>query len=202
MESAEVWRPAEDDEPPLRFDMRVDRVDRHRDDATRMRVIDYKTNKSTPRETHWDKLAGSAPELYASYMPEALTLLDKKENSYRWSSVQLPLYAEALRRRFQLATLPETGFYNMPRNKPGEAKDNAMSGVETKSAMTDELHAQALACVRSAAWLMRAGLCLYSAESLGRNMSYDSFGALSIYKDPDPRVMCGLPPLPLPTVEH
>lgn len=194
--------PAEDDEPPLRFDMRVDRVDRHRDDVTRMRVIDYKTNKSTPRETHWDKLAGSAPELYASYMPEALTLLDKKENSYRWSSVQLPLYAEAMRRRFQLATLPETGFYNMPRNKPGEVKYNAMSGVETKSAMTDELHAQALACVRNAAGLMRAGLCLYSAESLGRNMSYDSFGALSIYKDPDPRVMCGLPPLPLPTVEH
>ena len=48
---------------------------------------------------------------------------------------------------------------------------------------------------------MRAGKCLYSAESLGRSMKYSSFGALSIYKDPDPRVMCSLPPLSIPQPE-
>ena len=48
---------------------------------------------------------------------------------------------------------------------------------------------------------MRAGKCLYSAESLGRSLMYSNFGALSIYKDPDPRVMCSLPPLSIPQTE-
>jgi hypothetical protein len=56
-------------------------------------------------------------------------------------------------------------------------------------------------CVQAAAALMRKGLCLYSAESMGRSLSYDNFGALSIYKDPNPRVLCGLPQLTVPTAE-
>ncbi len=194
--------PTKDASPPLRFDMRVDRVDRHRDDTNRLRVIDYKTNATTPRKTHWDKLPDTAAALYRHYMPEPLVIQDKKAGLHRWSSVQLPLYAEALRQRFQLESLPETAFYNMPRNKPGKVEYNPMSGVDTRAAMTTELHEQALACVRTAAGLMRAGLCLYSAESLGRSMSYDSFGALSIFKDPDPRVMCALPPLPRPDSDN
>lgn len=186
--------------PPLLFDMRVDRVDRHHDG--RMRVIDYKTNASDPRKTHWEKLSDAAAALYRHVMPEAFTLANKKGELLRWSSVQLPLYAEALRRQFRLDTLPETAFYNMPRNKPGEVKYNIMTGLETKSAMTPEQHNQALECVQAAAALMRAGLCLYSAESLGRSMSYDNFGALCIYKDPDPRVMCSLPPLTPPDSEN
>lgn len=179
--------PMENGVPPLRFDMRVDRVDRHRDG--RMRVIDYKTNATPPDKTHWEKLSDTAEVLYKCYMPEALTIPAAKGGTQRWSSVQLPLYAEALRRRFNLDTIPITGFYNMPRSKPEEVKFNAMTG---------ELHAPAIQCVRAATTLMREGLCLFSAESLGRSLSYDNFGALNMYKDPDPRVMCSLPPLTQP----
>lgn len=179
--------PMENGAPPLRFDMRVDRVDRHRDG--RLRVIDYKTNATPPDKTHWEKLSDTAAALYKHYMPDALTIPTAKGGTQRWGSVQLPLYAEALRRRFNLDTIPITGFYNMPRSKPEEVKFNAMTG---------EQHDQAMRCVRVAATLMREGLCLFSAESLGRSLSYDNFGALSMYKDPDPRVMCSLPPLTLP----
>jgi hypothetical protein len=36
---------------------------------------------------------------------------------------------------------------------------------------------------------------------MGRSMMYSNFGSLSIYKDPDPRVMCSLPALALPEQE-
>lgn len=192
--------PAANGEAPLLFDMRVDRVDRHRVDG-RMRVIDYKTNDSDPRATHWEKLSEAAAALYQQYMPAALTLQNEKGECFRWASVQLPLYAEALRQIHQLPELPETAFYNMPRTKPGKVTYAPMSGVSSKSTMTQELHAQAMTCVQQAAALMRAGKCLYSAESLGRSMMYSNFGALSIYKDPDPRIMCSLPPLTLPEQE-
>lgn len=192
--------PLENGGPPLLFDMRVDRVDRHRDG--RMRVIDYKTNASDPRKTHWEKLTDSAAGMYRRYMPESFILKDNKGDWYRWSSVQLPLYAEALRNLCLLTSLPECGFYNMPRNKPGEVKYTPMSGLESKSAMTQELHEQAMDCVKAAAGLMRDGLCLYTAESLGRSLSYDNFGTLCIHKDSDPRIMCSLPPLATPPVNN
>ncbi len=189
--------PAEDGAAPLLFDMRVDRVDRHRDDG-RLRVIDYKTNDTDPRATHWEKLSDQAAALYKSYMPAAMVLQDTKGNTVRWSSVQLPLYAEALRQIHQLPVLPETAFYNLPRSKPGTVTYSPMAGPDKKDAMNEELHAQAMACVQAAAALMRAGKCLYSAESLGRSEKYNSFGALSIFKDPDPRILCSLPALPQP----
>lgn len=191
---------AEDGTAPLLFDMRVDRVDRHRIDG-RMRVIDYKTNDSNPRTTHWEKLSPDAAALYDAYMPAALTLQNEKDERFRWASVQLPLYAEALRQIYELEELPETAFYNMPRTKPGTVVYSPMGGMSSKSTMTQELHDKAIACVQSAAALMRAGKCLYSAESLGRSMKYSNFGALNIYKEPDPRVMCSLPPLSIPQPE-
>lgn len=192
--------PAVDGSTPLLFDMRVDRVDRHRING-RMRVIDYKTNDSNPRATHWEKLSPDAAALYEAYMPATLTLQNEKDDRFRWASVQLPLYAEALRQIYELEELPETAFYNMPRTKPGTVVYSPMGGMSSKSTMTQELHDKAMACVQSAAALMRAGKCLYSAESLGRSMKYSNFGALNIYKDPDPRVMCSLPPLSIPQPE-
>ena len=192
--------PAEDGSAPLLFDMRVDRVDRHRIDG-RMRVIDYKTNDSNPRTTHWEKLSPDAAALYEAYMPAAMTLQNEKADRFRWASVQLPLYAEGLRQIYELKELPETAFYNMPRTKPGTVVYSPMGGMSSKATMTPELHDQAMACVQSAAALMRAGKCLYSAESLGRSMPYSNFGALSIYKDPDPRILCNLPPLSIPRPE-
>lgn len=192
--------PAADGGAPLLFDMRVDRVDRHREDG-RMRVIDYKTNDSDPRSTHWEKLTETSAALYRQYMPTALILQNEKGDNFRWASVQLPLYAEALRQIHHLPELPETAFYNIPRTRPGKVTYTPMGGVSSNASMTQELHEQAMSCVQQAAALMRAGKCLYSAESLGRSMMYSSFGALSIYKDPDPRVMCSLPPLSLPEPE-
>lgn len=193
--------PAADGGAPLLFDMRVDRVDRHRDTG-RMRVIDYKTNATPPGNAHWEKLSDQAAALYQQYMPASFTVTDEKGNTRRRSSVQLPLYAEAIRQIYNLPELPETAFYNMPRNAPGTVAYNPMGGVETKSDMTEELHDQTMHCVQEAAVLMRAGMCLYSAESLGRTMPYDNFGALSIYKDPDPRVLCSLPRLKAPATEQ
>lgn len=192
--------PAEDEDAPLLFDMRVDRVDRNRHSGL-MRVIDYKSNATDPRQTHWEKLSDSATLLYEAYMPEAFILRDEKDKCYRWSSVQLPLYAEALKQIHHLPTLPETAFYNMPRSAPGQVEYHPMIGLESKSIMTADLHEKAMQCVQAAAALMRKGLCLYSAESMGRSLSYDNFGALSIYKDPNPRVLCGLPQLTVPTAE-
>lgn len=189
--------PSGNDSDPLLFDMRVDRVDRHRTTG-KMRVIDYKSNASDPRKTHWEKLPDTATALYHAFMPEAFILTDSKENIYRWSSVQLPLYAEALRSTHHLSEIPETAFYNLPRTTPGIVSYTPMCGPEPKAPMTEELHCQAMQCVQMAANLMRSGRCLYSAESLGRALPYDNFGALSIYKDPDPRVMCSLPPLNFP----
>lgn len=192
--------PAADGGAPLLFDMRVDRVDRHRENG-RMRVIDYKTNDSDPRSTHWEKLNEASAALYRQYMPTALTLQNEKGDNFRWASVQLPLYAEALRQIHHLPELPETAFYNIPRTRPGKVTYAPMGGVSSNASMTQELHDHAMSCVQQAAALMRAGKCLYSAESLGRSMMYSNFGALSIYKDPDPRVMCSLPPLSLPQPE-
>lgn len=189
--------PAADGGAPLLFDMRVDRVDRHRANGL-LRVIDYKTNDANPRSTHWEKLSDASAALYQHYMPTALVLQNEKGENFRWASVQLPLYAEALRQIHHLPEIPETAFYNIPRTKPGTVTYSPMGGMSSKSSMTQELHDQAIACVQAAAALMRTGKCLYSAESLGRSMMYSNFGALSIYKDPDPRIMCSLPPLPLP----
>ena len=193
--------PSEDEDSPLLFDMRVDRVDRNRHSGL-MRVIDYKSNATDPRQTHWERLSESATALYEAYMPKAFILRDEKDKCYRWSSVQLPLYAEALKQIHHLPTLPETAFYNMPRTSPGEVAYHPMTGLESKSEMTADLHEKAMQCVQAAASLMRKGLCLYSAESMGRSLSYDNFGALSIYKDPNPRVLCGLPQLTVPTAEE
>ena len=106
----------------------------------------------------------------------------------RWTSVQLPLYAEGIRQLYQLEELPETAFYNLPRTKPLEVKYNPMKD--------NALHEPALDCVRRVAALMRAGECLFSAESLGRTLTYGQFGALGVHRNPDPRRMCSLPVLP------
>lgn len=186
---------------PLQFDVRVDRIDKHKENG-RMRIIDYKSNDADPRKTHWEKLTETSATLYEEYMPPEFVIRDSKENTYRWNSVQLPLYAEALRIIHHLDEIPETAFYNLPRNTPGIIRYTTMCGVEAKSPMTRELHEKAMQCIQAAAHLMRNGLCLYSAESLGRSMKYDNFGALAIYKDPDPRVMCGLPIPELPIIQN
>ena len=91
---------------PLRA--KIDRIDRHRDDG-RLRVLDYKTGKL--------KKTGSLPSVEAEHrtkiiastvMPEHLGAdspavyagqIKGKPAEFRWTNLQLPLYAEAVRRR-------------------------------------------------------------------------------------------------------
>lgn len=176
-------------EAPIPISMRVDRVDRHRDGT--YRVIDYKTNATPPDKVHWETLSENSAALYSTWMPPEF-LLETGGKVKRWAGVQLPLYAEGLRQIFQLEELPVTAFYNLPRTKP---KAVAYHPLEY-----DEHHEAAMDCVRRAVKLMRAGECLFSAESLGRALTYNQFGALSIYRNPDPRPMCSLPLLPPATI--
>lgn len=179
--------PAGEGKTPIPFSMRVDRVDRHRDSG-KYRVIDYKTNDSPPDKIHLESISGAAAALYETWMPPELYMKDDSGKMKRWASVQLPLYAEGIRLLYQLEELPETAFFNLPRTKPLEVKYNAMKN--------NGLHEAAMCCVRRVAALMRAGECLFSAESLGRSLRYGQFGALGIHRNPDPRRMCSLPALP------
>lgn len=179
--------PAGEGVPPIPFRMRVDRVDRHRDSG-KYRVIDYKTNDSPPDKTHLESIREATAALYETWMPPELYLKDDSGQMKRWVSVQLPLYAEAIRLLYQLDELPETAFYNLPRTRPLEVKYNAMKD--------NGLHEDAMNCARRVAALMRGGECLFSAESLGRSLRYGQFGALGIHRNPDPRRMCSLPALP------
>lgn len=189
--------PIDENEPPILFDMRVDRVDRNNNDG-RMRVIDYKSNDHSPKKTHWDKLSETAALMYEHYMLPVFTETGDKDAVYCRHSVQLPLYAEAIKQKYNLAELPESAFYNMPRKTPGVVTYSTLQGCGKNAPMTPTLHANAIQCVKEAVRLMRSGHCLYSAESLGRPLNYNNFGALSIYKDPDPRILCGLPLLAPP----
>lgn len=183
----EFTLPAGEGEEPIPFSMRVDRVDCHRV-SRKYRVIDYKTNDSPPDKTHLEGISGATAALYETWMPPELYLKDDSGKMKRWVSVQLPLYAEAIRQLYQLEELPETAFYNLPRTRPSEVKYHAMK--------ENELHEAAMDCVRRVAALMRAGECLLSAESLGRSLRYGQFGALGIHRNSDPRRMCSLPALP------
>lgn len=183
----EFMLPAGEGEAPIPFSMRVDRVDCHRVSG-KYRVIDYKTNDSPPDKAHLESISGATAALYETWMPPELYLKDASGKMKRWISVQLPLYAEAIRQLYQLEELPETAFYNLPRTKPLGVKYNAVND--------NGLHEAAMDCVRRVAALMRAGECLFSAESLGRSLSYGQFGALGIHRNPDPRRICSLPALP------
>ena len=93
--------------------MRVDRIDRH--DDGRVRVIDYKTGKTSedPRKAHlrvWSEEKCSAP------LAPLLTVKPARgtEKFYAWTDLQLPLYAAAVQKKLNLAVLPEAGYALLP----------------------------------------------------------------------------------------
>ncbi len=166
--------------------LRPDRIDRHRDGS--LRVIDYKTNRNTPADKHLAKLDEKAAALCAAYLP-SLPLLTRGKDVCRVADVQLPLYAAWVQERY--GSPPAMLYCNLPRTG-GDVGFNAfdISPEEENIMLT---HAE------EAARLIRSGLCLYSAESLGLK-AFGDFGQLAL--DGDLRAMVGLPPLapvPLPT---
>ena len=98
----------------LPVNMKVDRIDRH--DDGRVRVIDYKTGKTSedPRKAHlrvWSK----------DKCPAALGPLcvvkskgKGKDKSYGWADLQLPLYVVAVQKHLALDTPPEAYYALMP----------------------------------------------------------------------------------------
>jgi ATP-dependent helicase/nuclease subunit B len=90
----------------LPVNMKVDRMDRH--DDGRVRVVDYKTGKTSedPRKAHlrvWSEERCPAPLGPLCVVRSARG----GEKSYGWADLQLPLYAAAVQRHLALDTPPE-----------------------------------------------------------------------------------------------
>lgn len=163
--------------------VRPDRVDRHRDGS--LRLIDYKTSATLPRKAHLKRLTPEAAALCEAFLP-SFPLLKEGKNVYRVVNVQLPLYAAWAEERY--GSLPAMLYVNLPRKK-GPVAFNSFD-------ITPEERDILLTHAEEAARLIRSGLCLYSAESLG-DEAFTTFGQLA--PDGDLRAMVGLPPLALPS---
>lgn len=194
---------------PAVFSMTADRIDRRlKNGVWEYRIIDYKSNNKKPNETHAARLREGEQSPYRRLLP-AWTFEVEGKGCYRWTNVQLPLYALGLRKWVAETygtqqppdVMPELAYYNIPSGKV-EVKYNKLSatkeigsGKKDKENFTAENLEQALICVRDVIAKIRAGECLYSAESMGgETLSYADFGALCT--DGDPRSLCGLPALP------
>ena len=159
--------------------MKIDRVD-FRPSTKKWRIIDYKTGNDTPDKKHLAK--AEDPVRYGMLLPE-LPLVDGK----RWTEVQLPLYAYALRQEEGEMLPPELAYYNLPRGK--RVSYNAFP------ACTEDVIRSGLDCARQVILLLRQGKCLVSIEDLGGvSPEYSSFGTPSI--DKKLRAFCGLPDIP------
>lgn len=150
-------------EQGVNLQIRIDRIDRHADG--RIRIIDYKTGKATPCEDkHLEALKEHASIRYRHLLP-MLPPVERerkgREELCRWKELQLPLYALAVMEngRYGCTGLPETCYYNLPRQR----------GSITVEPWTPEeaLMDSARQWTREAARLIRNGMCLYSSEDLG-----------------------------------
>lgn len=187
-----------DGEMPFLFSMKVDRVDYH-PALKKWRIIDYKTSSYEPNKKYYATM--KSPEVFERFMP-GFKLLENGNAKWRWADVQLPLYAYALMHcESELPAgaypSPETelsqismGYYLLPKGKPAEVEFKGLTG-KGKDPFGEGYLDSAMDWVRHAAGCMRAGKCLYSAESLGYDAEYGSFGALCA--GGDLRSMFGLP---------
>jgi len=94
--------------------MRVDRIDRH--DDGRVRVIDYKTGKTSedPRPAH---LRVWSEGKYPAALGPLCVVPSKgkgKDKTYIWTDLQLPLYVAAVQKVWKLAAAPEAFYGQMP----------------------------------------------------------------------------------------
>lgn len=188
-------------DPDAAFSMRADRIDCHPDG--KWRIIDYKTSDKTPDAKHLEAIR-NGNTVFAKLLPQWTYLADKAIKNYRWTEVQLPLYAVALKTfledRGESWTMPELAYYNLPRSNSDVAYSilhslqTLGSNARNKPAFSEDNLASAMACVKDAVTKIQRGECLYSAESLGLDTPrYNDFGSLSL--DGDPRTFCDLPEL-------
>ena len=173
------------------FYMNADRIDRNRDG--RWRIIDYKTSsgEKKPHKVHFDVLDKGTDSPYFRFMNVQgyeFGTVCFGEKLYRWSDVQLPLYACGLRHpstkdRKELgipadadmsAVVPDLVYYNLQSKteklvpfylvRDGEVQPISPKALEVPE--TEELLESAMKTVKSAIGMIRKGQCLFSAESL------------------------------------
>ena len=173
------------------FYMNADRIDRNKDG--RWRIIDYKTSSSEkkPHKVHFDELEEGENSLYCRFMNVQgyeFGTVYFGDKLYRWSDVQLPLYAFGLRHpspknRKDLgipeaedisAIIPDLVYYNLQSKteklvpfylvKGGQVEP--ISNKVPEAPETEEMLESAMKTVKSAIGMIRKGLCLFSAESL------------------------------------
>lgn len=174
-----------------RFSMNADRIDRNKDG--RWRIIDYKTSSSEkkPHKVHFDVLDEAEDSLYCRFMNVQgyeFGTVRFGEKLYRWSDVQLPLYAFGLRHPStknrkdlgipetadMFSVVPDLVYYNLQSKtekifpfylvKNGQVEP--ISSKEPEVPETEELLESAIKTVKSAIGMIRKGVCLFSAESL------------------------------------
>ena len=166
--------------------MIIDRVDYNPDKDT-YRIIDYKTSGSPPKDKH---LVSTQKELFNERMKNFPLYVGGRGAVKRWGEVQLPLYAHALRQLKNLDTLPELAYYNLPLGTM--VKYNAFQFTDKE--IPEDVIEDGVKTARLAIDLIRRGLCLYSREDFGEEISdFLSFGTPAI--DDHLRDVCGLSPL-------
>jgi len=174
------------------FSMNADRID-YNEKIRRWRIIDYKTSgrEKKPHKVHFDELDKAEDSLYCRFMNvqgyEFGTVCFGNK-LYRWSDVQLPLYAFGLRHpsaddRLKLgisededmsAVVPDLVYYNLQSKteklvpfyliEAGEVQSISRRAPEVPG--TEELLESAMKTVKAAIGMIRKGLCLFSAEAL------------------------------------
>ncbi len=202
------------------FYMNADRIDRHRDGH--WRIIDYKTSggEKRPHKVHFDELEKAEDSPYCRFMNVQgyeFGTVNFGDKLYRWSDVQLPLYAYGLRHpsakdrqalhipesENMTAVVPDLVYYNLQSNTEKLipfplVKDGLVQQISNKVKDvpgTEELLESAIKTVKSAIGMIRAGKCLFSAESLelktkpysvlvSPGSNTPRFGMLSLHRDP------------------
>lgn len=193
-----------EDGTQVMLDARIDRIDcRERNGRTEWRIIDYKSNSTSPNDYHYATLGDKKNDLkFRDLMPELVfeyTIDDPEKGKlstlYRWADLQLPIYAEAFKtfcaERNLPYSLPELGYFNIPRGTADVAYNILTAPPPLKTPITEAVMEQARQCARRIIAFIRRGDCLYSAEQLGMQVPpYAQFGALA--PNTDPRSLCGL----------
>lgn len=148
---------------------KIDRIDRHRDSGI-LRVIDYKTGKvATVENSHRRKITANTvlPTHLGAESPAVYSGEDKgKSADFRWTNLQLPLYALAIRNRD--GEIPVPCYFTLG------ATEADVALHEWSDFSTDDLEAAA-ACADWIADQIAAGVFWPPAEKV----DYDDFASLT-----------------------
>ncbi len=220
----------------VKFRMVADRIDRHRSGHWRIIDYKTSADDKKPLKVHFELLEEGEESPYYTFMnaagyrfPLVEATFKNGVRCYRWKNVQLMLYAYGLRQlnaqdiRSDLqaeslaGVMPDLIYYNLQSNNrsmpcyplllSGQLEQfNVRKSKGTCRYTPEELLENAMVTVDSAIRMIRAGKCLFSAESLRLKTrpysrltgdTWDKnaprFGAVS--PTADPRSMFNLPEL-------